>query len=79
MAREKLRRSNEKRSIRNGTGSKANEHVRSLEEFRFKYLINDEKRRAARHMTPQEIGKEFAHESLDAAKQELSENPRPAA
>jgi len=42
------------------------------------YLVNDEKRRAARHMTPEEIGEEFAQASLDAAKQELSEDRVPA-
>jgi hypothetical protein len=50
-----------------------NKDIVSIQEFRAKYLPSDEKRRAAHHMTPEEIGEEFARTSLTAAKQELSE------
>jgi len=45
----------------------------SIEEFRAKYLPGDERQRAARHMTPQEIGEDLARTSLTAAKHALSE------
>lgn len=59
------------RAIVKATAEK--KEIASIESFREEYLPNDERRRASLHMTPQEIGQEFARRSLTAAKQVLSE------
>jgi hypothetical protein len=43
-----------------------------VDEFRVKYLPDDEKQRVARHMTPEEIGEDFARKSLSIAKRDLA-------
>jgi len=46
--------------------------IRSIGEFREKYLPRDEVRRSAHHMTPMEVGEELARTSLTAAEHILA-------
>ena len=73
MVRQRHRKIKKARSAReSGRRGAQKKSVMSMEEFRAKYLPTDEKRRAARHLTPEEVGAELARASLTAAKQALT-------
>ena len=46
--------------------------VKTIDEFRAKYLPSDVRLRAAQRLTPQEAGEELARTSLSAAKEVLT-------